>query len=254
MGLILWPLGILLEAVILGRMLYKKNFKRFPIFYLYLLSVFLVSGLLYLLYWKADNRHVDYGHWYWQTQLVTLVIGYGVILDFARRSLAGYPGADRFFRTVGWAIFVCTFGLVGYHLIATQSWSLNALYDDLEKYLRVIEALFLVATLAVLSYYRINISRNLSGIALGMGLYVSISLTLLALLKFIGPRFNSIWQISQSASYFVALAIWTGALWSYVPMPKPAIPSGPGGYDELAGRTRAELESLRDYFDGGDRP
>jgi hypothetical protein len=182
-----------------------------------------------------------------------LVIGYGVILDFARRSLASYPGAERFFRTVGLGIFLCVFGLVGYHLIATGSWSLNALYDDLEKYLRIVEALFLATTLLVLSYYRISISKNLTGIALGMGFYVAASLTLLALLKFIGPGFHPLWKFLQSASYFVALVVWTGALWSYAPMPSPMISAGPGDYDQLAGRTRAELDSLRDYFGGGGR-
>jgi hypothetical protein len=221
-GLTIWPVGLVVEAVILGRMFFTRNFKRYPIFYLYILSVFLVSGVLYGLYWKPHNQHAAYSDWYWQTQLVTLVIGYGVILDFARQSLSGYPGADRFFRTAGLSIFFCTFCLVGVHLIATQSFSLTALYDDLEKYLRVVEALFLAATLVVLSYYRINISKNLSGIALGMGLYVSVSLTLLALLKFVGSRFTFIWEFSQSASYLVALAIWARALWSYDPAPPPA--------------------------------
>jgi hypothetical protein len=248
MGLIIWPAGLFLEAVILGRMLYTKNFKRYPIFYLYISCVFLISGILYLL------NQAQYNRWYWPTQLLTLVIGYGVILEFARRSLASYPGADRFVRAVGFGIFFCIFGLVGVHLIATQSWSLNALYSDLEKYLRVVEALFLAATLVVLSYYRISIGRNLTGIVLGMGLYVSVSITLLALVKYIGPKFYAPWEFLQSASYFVALLIWTSALWSYAPMPPPSTPPGSANYDELAGRTRAELESLRHYFGGGARP
>jgi hypothetical protein len=252
MGLIVWPLGLFLEALILGRMLYSRNFKRQPIFYLYLLSVFLVSGVLYLMYWKADNHHIDYSNWYWQTQLVTLVIGYGVILDFARRSFTDYPGADRFFRTLGFAIFLCTFGLVGYHLLAVRSLSLNAFYDDLEKYLRVVEALFLVATLLVLSYFGIRVGRNLTGIVLGMGLYVAVSLALLAVIKYAGPGVYAFWEFMQSATYLAALAIWTVALWSPDSAPRP--PSGPpgsGNYDQLTDRTRAELESLRDYFGSG---
>ena len=251
-GLILWWVGLLLEAVILARMLFTRNFKNYPVFYLYILCVFLISSGLYLLYWKTGNL-VVYGKWYWPTQLLTLVIGYGVILDFARRSLAAYPGADRFVRAVGLSIFLCIFSMVVLHLGFTRSWSQEALYSDLEKVLRAVEALFLIGTLSVLSYYGISIGKSLTGIALGMGIYVSASLTLLALTKFIGPRFYPAWELLQSGSYFAALVIWTTALWSDDSTPSPPNSSGPGNYDDLAGRTRADLKSLRDYFGSGAR-
>ncbi|HEY0704759.1 MAG TPA: hypothetical protein VGD60_18465, partial [Candidatus Acidoferrales bacterium] len=104
------------------------------------------------------------------------------------------------------------------------------------------------------SYYRINIGRNLTGIALGMGIYVAVSLTVLALFKFIGPHFEAAWKLLQSGSYFVALAVWTGALWSYAPIPAPPGVPGSGDYGDLAVRTRAELESLRGYFGGTTQP
>jgi hypothetical protein len=253
LGLIIWPAGILLEALILGRMLYQRAFKQFRVFYLYILCVFLISGILYGLYWIPGDFHVVYAKWYWQTQMLTAVAGYGVILDFALKSLADYPGADRFVRAVGLCILFCTFGLVGFHLIATGSWSVHALTSDLEKYLRIVEAVFLAATLLILSYFRIAIGRNLTGIALGMGLYVSVSLTMLALVKYVGPSFYPLWEFLQSSSYLVALIIWTVALWSYDPMPPPSRPPSSGNYAELASRTRAELESLRDYFGSGVR-
>jgi hypothetical protein len=253
LGLVIWPVGLLLEAVILCRMLYSRSFKSYPTFYLYVLSVFLVSGVLYLLYWIPGDHHAVYTKWYWPTQLLTLVIGYGVILEFAHSSLSSYPGADRFVRTLGFAIFFFIFALVGVHFFANQTWSLNALYSDLEKYLRVVEALFLAATLLVLSYYRINIGRNLTGIVVGLGSYVAASITLLALVKYVGPNFYALWETLQSASYLIALAVWTRALWSYAPMPSPIIFASSGNYDQLAGQTRAELESLRDYFGGGAR-
>jgi hypothetical protein len=253
-GLILWWVGLFLEAVILARMVLTRNFKNYPVFYLYILCVFLISGGLYLLYWKTAGTTGDltaYSKWYWPTQLLTLIVGYGVILDFARRSFAPYPGADRFVRVVGLSIFFCIFSMVLLHLGFTRTWSQEALYSDLEKVLRVVEALFLTVTLLVLSYYRISIGKNLTGIALGMGFYVSASLTLLALLKFLGPHFYATWEFLQSSSYFLALVMWTAALWSYAPMPSPNISSGWGNYDELTGRTRADLESLRDYFGSG---
>ncbi len=255
-GLSLWWVGLLLEAVILGRMIVTRNFRNYPVFYFYILCVFLVSAGLYLLYWKTAGPAGDltaYTKWYWPTQLLTLLVGYGVILDVARRSFAPYPGAERFVRAVGVSIFFCIFGMVLLHLGFTRSWSQEALYSDLEKILRVVEALFLVGTLSILSYYQIRIGKSLTGIALGMGIYVSASVTLLALIKFFGPRLYPAWEFLQSGSYFTALVIWTTALWSDDVASPPPPSSGSGNYEELAGRTRAELESLRDYFGGGGR-
>jgi hypothetical protein len=76
-------------------------------------------------------------------------------------------------------------------------------------------------------------------------------LTTLALRSFLGPRFNSVWGDLQTASYFFALIVWTVALWSYNPNPKPPTSGrGGGGYEALVHGTRAQLESVRSNLRG----
>jgi len=78
--------------------------------------------------------------------------------------------------------------------------------------------------------------------------------TTLALRAFLGPRFDAIWGDLQSASYFFALIVWTVALWSYSPNPKPPTNGrggrDGGGYDALVHGTRAQLESVRSNLRG----
>jgi hypothetical protein len=247
--MMLWWAGLVLELVILGRMLRTRTFKTYPVFYFYMASVFAISGGLYLLYRAFPNNTALYGRWYWRTQLSTLVIGYGVIMDLSRKALAAYPGAERFVRATGLVIFATVFFVVGSHQIVAHSWSLDVLTADLERYLRVVEALFLATILAVLSYYRIAIGRNLAGLLLGMGIYVGVSVITLALLQFVGPRFESSWKLLQSSSYLFALAVWTAAFWSYSPDPPPDTPNVPSSdYQALAGHTREKLEALRSHL------
>jgi hypothetical protein len=247
--MVLWWAGLLLESLILGRSVRTRTFRKYPMFFFYIACVFLISAGLYIA--NAENP-ATYARWYWPTQLLTLVLGYGVIIDILQQALAHYPGAERFARTIGLGIFFVVFCWVAVHFAAGEGTSIGGATTELERSLRVVEALFLATILTALAYYRIGIGRNLKGLILGMGAYVAVSLITLALVAFIGPRFNFAWQTLQSGSYLVALGIWTVALWSYAPNPAPAGGANgvEGDYAALAGHTRARLESLRSYFSG----
>jgi hypothetical protein len=125
---------------------------------------------------------------------------------------------------------------------------------ELERDLRVIEALLLATVLAIVFYYRIELGRNVTGMILGFGAYVGVSLTTLALRSFLGPRFDTAWGLLQSASFVFGTAVWTVALWSYSPNPKPPTTGrggrGDGGYDALVRGTRAKLDSVRSNLRG----
>lgn len=240
-----------MEVVILARVPRSLVFKTYPVFYFYIACVFAVSAGLYAMHAMAPANVVLYGHWYWRTQLGTLVIGYGVILEMSRQALAAYPGAERFVRSIALGIFLVVFLAVGAHLVVTGSWSLNALTNQLEKDLRVVEALFLASILGVLSYYRIRIGKNLMGLIAGMGIYVGASLVTLSLFELIGPRFNAAWWIVPSGSYLLALAVWANALWSYSPNRSPSAGSlTQADYEALAVHTRNSLEALRCNLNG----
>ena len=245
----IWRAGLFVEAVILVRGMRTRMHRKYPIFYIYIACVFLVSIALYVVFTSGNDA--AYNALYWPTQLITLVVGYGVILDILEQALASYPGAERFARFIGLAIFFVTFCWVGAHIVAGPQWSLNKAADHLETYLRVVEALFLATILIAVSYYRIAIGRNLKGLILGLGTYVAVSLVTLALYAFIGAKFEFAWETFQSSAYLFALCVWTVAFWSYAPNPAPTAKTSTeldGNYEALAGQTRARLEELSYQF------
>jgi hypothetical protein len=246
---VIWWAGILLELVIVSRGLQTRLFKNYPIFYLYIVCVFVVSTGLYVA--SFENVAV-YQHWYWPTQLITLILGYGVILSILQESLSPYPGAERFARSIGLAIFFVVFFWIGMHFALNRDWSVGNATTRLERDLRVIEALFLATIVVAVRYYRIGIGRNAKGLILGMGIYVAVSLMILELFTFFGHRFDFACMTLQSGSYLLTLAVWTVALWSYAPSPAISTDNNDieGDYDALARQTRAKLEALRQYFTG----
>ena len=246
LSLLLWPAGLLLEFVLLVRSLQTKMFTKYIYFYVYISCVFIVSAGLFIGHSKLEF----YEAWYWPTQFATLALGFGVVLEIVRQALDAYPGAQRFARRASCAVFVVTFCFVEWRVARRVVWSTGAATVELERDLRVVEALVLATVLAIVFYYRIELGRNVKGMIVGFGAYVAVSLTTLALRSFLGPRFDSVWSDLQTASYFFALIVWTVALWSYNPNPKPPTSGRGGGYEALVQGTRAHLESVRSNLRG----
>jgi hypothetical protein len=248
LSLFLWLTGMLFEFLLLVRSVQTKTFTKYFYFYAYIFCVFTVSATLYI---GRSASPQFYEAWYWPTQFATLAMGCGVVLEIVRQSLAAYPGAERIARLASGAVFIVTFCYVEWHVASRSEWSTVAATVELERDLRVIEALVLATVLAIVFYYRIELGKNVTGMILGFGAYVGVSLTTLALRSFVGPRFDTAWGLLQSASFLFGTAVWTVALWSYSPNPKPPTSgrSG-GGYEALVHGTRAQLESVRSNLRG----
>jgi hypothetical protein len=246
--MLLWLTGLLFEFLLLARCVQTRTFTKYIYFYSYIFCVFAVSAGLYV------GRSVSpalYDAWYWPTQFATLGIGFGVVLEIVRQALAAYPGAERIARLASCAVFAATFCYVEWHVARRMIWSTSNATVELERDLRVIEALVLATVLAIVFYYRIELGKNVTGMILGFGAYIGVSLTTLALRSFVGPRFDTSWGLLQSGSFVFATAVWTVALWSYSPNPDP--PAGGGGgaeYDALVHGTRARLDSVRSHLGG----
>lgn len=248
LSLLLWLAGLLLELLLLVRSVQTKTFTKYLYFYAYIFCVFAVSAGLYIGHSMSPSF---YEAWYWPTQFATLMMGCGVVLEIVRQALPAYPGAERFARVASWVVFAATFCYVEWHVARRTVWSTSNATVELERDLRVIEALVLATVLAIVFYYRIELGKNVTGMIVGFGAYVGVSLMTLELRSFVGPRFDAVWPILQTTAYFFALIIWTVALWSYSPNPDPPGGGGGGaGYDALVDGTRARLHSVRSQLGG----
>ncbi len=245
LSLLLWLAGLLLELLLLVRSVQTKTLSKYIYFYAYVFCVFAVSAGLYI---GRSASPAFYEAWYWPTQFATLMMGCGVVLEIVRQALPAYPGAERIARLASWAVFAVTFCYVEWHVASRTEWSTAAATVELERDLRVIEALVLATVLAIVFYYRIELGKNVTGMIVGFGAYVGVSLMTLALRSFVGPRFNAGWSYLQTTSYFFALILWTFALWTDSPNPKP--PYAAQRYEVLVRGTRERLDSLRSQLRG----
>lgn len=238
---------VLLEVLILCRGVLSTLSARYRLFYAYLFCILMVDICRDLLY--VIDRPA-YANFYWATQFLSVLVGYGVILEVTRRAFESYPGAERFSRVLILGIFVVVFAYVGSEALTQSQWSLGSSVWELERDLRAVQALVLIGALALIAWYRIQIGRNLSGIMLGYGLYTGSSVMSNALRSYAGHPFHATWRAVQPYTYLVCLVVWAGALWSYRPnpLPHPALRLE-GDYDALVGRTRGMLGSMRSLLE-----
>jgi len=241
-----WLGGLLIECVILVRSVLGRSLANYPFFYLYVASVFAASMALYVIAIVSPSTH----GLYWPKQYVTLFLGCGVIFEVSRHVFARRVTLDRVAR---WTMLV-TFGAI-FLSVAVQAfflphWNVTTNTADLERDLRIAQAIGLMTILLLTGYYGIGIGKNIKGMILGFGIYVGASVFSLTLRLFVGPRFNPVFGVIQNTAYLVALSIWMVALWSYEAEPTEKPPSiSEGEYQLLAGRTQEILGSINDHLD-----
>lgn len=241
--MVVWWIAMFLEGAILCRSLFAKMASKYPLFYTYLAVVLVIDVARYIV---LTSHPASWAVFYWSTQLVSVLVGYGVILEVLKHALDPYRGAERFGTYLVLGVFALTFAFVAFRSATRPNWSPAATTVELERDLRAVQVLVLMAILAVIFYFRIAIGRNLKGIVLGYGFFIGINVTNLAFRSYFGSGYHPVWEFVKSYSYFASLIVWTVALWSY--QPNPGIDSQPrsgSGYDDLASGTRGALDSMR---------
>src|SRR5260370_22735759 len=103
LGLTIWWSGIALELLLLVRGLQGKLLARYPVFYAYILFVWLQSLLRFSIY---HSRPELYSPVYWFTEGLGVLIGCGVVFAVYRAGLAAYPGTARMARNLLGFVFV----------------------------------------------------------------------------------------------------------------------------------------------------
>lgn len=245
-AVILWA-GILLETGVVFRGLLNRTFSKFPFFYTYSTAVLIRT--VFLLFPGANHNW----YWYWMTQFLTLVIGYGILLEIFRNVLADYPGAEKFARFAVVTVFgmILLFTLVFPALVPHSS--AHSLIEtrmiEFERNLRTVQALFICVLLCVIAYYGIVLGRNMKGMILGYGIYIGTSLLSLAARAYGGIKFDEAWKVIQPLSYDASLAVWLLALWSYCPNPvSRSTLTLEKDYEALVYRTRETVGSMRSHL------
>jgi hypothetical protein len=147
-------------------------------------------------------------------------VGCSVVFEFCRLGLKKYPGVGRLARAGLLGAFLFTFSKILFTAAEGKDGWTPALTFLLERDVRFVQIAGILILAVIVLLYRIPMSRNLKGIILGYGMYLGLVVTNLTFLGVFGERVQFVVTRVQAASYFIALLVWTIALWSYQPLPE----------------------------------
>jgi hypothetical protein len=250
-ALSLWLIGPLLEALILARGIQTGWFLRYKAFSAYVCCV-LIQDMLFLgIYFL---RFKDYGWSYWWGELFSVALGVGVTWEIFGLILGPYPGAGRMARSLLAVVIVMTFSAN-----LADAWSGQLLSSgtviELERNLRVTQALSLLVLAALAAYYKIPIGRNAKGMFAGYGIFIGTSVITLTLRWSLGESFQRAWVSAQPLCCILTLAIWSAFLWNYEPVTAVGVRPRIGeDYRLLALITRKRVLQARTNLGKATRP
>jgi hypothetical protein len=243
---LVWILGPILEALILVRAMQGNFLKQYKFFYFYILWVLLRDLSLFAVdhAWPAG-----YAYCYWYSQFFSILVGCGVVWEIYKIALTNYPGAARMARSVLLFLFIITMSRILVYAANNARWFPGQTSLETEREFRIVQALLLIGLLALLTYYAIPTGRNLKGVFLGYGIFLTSNLVQLTLRDFLGDNFQVQWQYIQPITYILVLLIWCRALWSFAPSTSSELePRIEDDYRSLVYQTRKQLRAAGSYI------
>jgi hypothetical protein len=243
---IIWWSSNVLEVLLLVRAFRGRLATHYPVFYGYLIFVLSQSPLRFYFYrWEPRL----YSPVYWITEFLGVVAGCAVMFEICRVSLAAYPGTARLARNllaIGF-VLACTNAAVA---ASNDAHRWIATCVNLERDVRIVQALTILALVALFLLYAIPFGRNLRGILIGYGLFIGLSVIQLAFVSVMGNMSSKILSYLHPVSYAIALSVWVGHLWSYRSNPEPQKTVAlEQQYARVAAATRYRLREARGYLE-----
>lgn len=203
--------AVLLELLLLWRIQREQMWHRYPLFLVYLCFDL---GRTVVLFGVMNFRSAIYKPLYWYSESIAIVLRFFIVWEIFRNifmDLAIHRGVSK-------ALRLAFFGSVIVFLTARISDQSKLFFPDMERKLGCVQVVLLVLILLTARYYRIMLGRNVWGMAVGFGIYVSISMANFSAIE-LARSFFHYWQLIGPVSFVVMLAVWTWGLWVYAPNP-----------------------------------
>lgn len=211
-----WLVVIALEVALVVHILRLRLVRRYPYFFGYLLVVCMSD----LSRWVSYHHGSEYYPWvYWISESLTILVGFLLVWEIFRHTFSAFPAIRQAASWFG--LILVVFALVANGLLVLSGvarWDHPLLQAG--RWLRLLQGAFLAAIIATARHYLLPLGRNIAGLAIGFGLFVS-----LAVVNFISLAMGNI-DLSQfshlyAGTYILALIIWYRSFWVYAPNPAP---------------------------------
>lgn len=205
-----WFAALLLQATLAGILAFKRMYRRFPLFVCYSVASMVSTLTLYLLVLFRVS-YAAFSRIYWFSEALGLFLGLALVSEIFRHLLNPYPALRRLATQVfrGALIFLILLGCVV--IWAQPHGDPNRIRTALlimEQAGRILEVGLLLFLFLFASVFGLHWRQYVFGIALGLGIFVTVELVAVTMRVQYGPAALSMFRIIRTISYNSSLFIW----------------------------------------------
>jgi len=231
-------------ALLAGVLIYRKQQRQFPLFFLYVIATELV-GLTRLA--ASGAPALIYRYVYWISDIIVVLFALLAAYElFVKRLFPGFYRV-RFFRYLFPMVAILITIVVILIAVYGNHGRLLLLTARIAEFLRAAILVFFVALMAVMGR---QWEKREFGIAAGFGLDVSISLAEIAIWSHT-PSKGALLSRLPVIAYDIACLIWLYSFWN-APKVQASSPSPPLATEALQEAKKWE-ETLKDFMSQGKR-
>lgn len=218
---IIFVTSLLLQLGLVFRLIVNKCWRKYFWPFLYVCYTLVIMNLV--LFAILKFRPDLYKGSYWQCESISIGLRFFVIWDVFRQTFRTVPTV---YRTVSKGLAVLA--LIPMALSLSSLLTLGSYgrfihaYFAVERSFDFVQGFLLLSMLAAARYYGLRLGRNVWGVAVGFGAYLSVSTMIFSMFD-LGVSIEPFMQVLSPLSFVAMLAVWTWALWVYAPNPEIAV-------------------------------
>lgn len=185
----------------------RRHLKSYPFLLMYVLPM--AVRVAYSSYVNSTGTmgSAAYAEAFWTTQCIMAGFRLSVTWEVLRQAVPrSHP-----LRPVacGLSLAVLTFLAFLFWLLGPE----GSIYSDLERKLSLTCGVWTAVVLGLTTFYGIRLRREVFAIALGLGLFVTVSLVNSSAIVLI-PSFERVWAPISQSSFSMIMAIWLWGFWN----------------------------------------
>jgi hypothetical protein len=207
-----WLAGLLLQGILLGVLLAKRMWRKFPLFLVYSASNFVLGVALYAIYLARPSRVVWFRA-YWLNEAIGLLLGLVLVYEIFKHLIVPYPGLRKLgsavFRLAIIALVVAGCVLASSHASA-QDPQLTKTFLIADEAARILEVGMLFFVFLFASVFGLHWRQYVFGVALGLGFFTALELVRVTMRVHFGITGMPVLDIVRIISFNLGLLIWIG--------------------------------------------
>jgi hypothetical protein len=205
---LLWGFTFCLNLALVFLIVYRRNYRVFPFFFIYTLVDLLQGVILFGSQWLWGFNSTALFKIGWGTQSLVSVARTLAVVEICQRTLAKYRGI----WALGWRIFLAMAGVVLAYcwVVGQHRWQLIPLTAD--RGLELAIAVAILALFLFISHYQVAIEPADRFLAIGFFLYSCFRALNDTVMERWLAQYVTLWKLLGTLAFLASLVLWMWAM------------------------------------------